>query len=53
MSNKITFKKNWLSQNLDFLSLKNLCPGQFVSCVMIRFLTCKGFIECISWPYEI
>ena len=27
---KITIKKNWLSQNFDFLSLKNLSPGQFL-----------------------
>ena len=27
---KITIKKNWLSQNFDFLSLKNLSSGQFL-----------------------
>ena len=26
---KITIEKNWCSQNFDFLSLKNLSPGQF------------------------
>ena len=27
---KVTFEeKNWRSQNFDFLSLKNLSPGQF------------------------
>ena len=25
---KVTTEKNWLSQNFDFLSLKNLSPGQ-------------------------
>ena len=27
---KVTVKKNWLSQNSDFLSLRNLSPGQFL-----------------------
>ena len=26
---KNTIEKNWLSQNFDLLSLKNLSPGQF------------------------
>ena len=26
---KVTIEKNWLSQNFDFLSLKNSSPGQF------------------------
>ena len=26
---KIAIKKNWRSQNIDFVGLKNLCPGQF------------------------
>ena len=26
---KVTTEKNWPSQNLDFVSLKNLSPGQF------------------------
>ena len=26
---KVTVEKNWRSQNFDFLSLKNLSPGQF------------------------
>ena len=26
---KVTIGKNWRSQNFDFLSLKNLSPGQF------------------------
>ena len=26
---KVTIKKNWLSRNFDFLSLKNLSLGQF------------------------
>ena len=25
---KVTIEKNWRSQNFDFLSLKNLSPGQ-------------------------
>ena len=25
----VTIEKNWRSQNFDFLSLKNLSPGQF------------------------
>ena len=27
---KVTIGKNWHSQNFDFLSLKNLSPGQFL-----------------------
>ena len=27
---KVTIEKNWRSQNFDFLSLKNLSPGQFL-----------------------
>ena len=27
---KVTIEKNWHSQNIDFLSLKNLSPGQFL-----------------------
>ena len=27
---KVTIKKNWFSQTLDFLSLKSLSPGQFL-----------------------
>ena len=27
---KVTIEKNWLSQNFDFLSLKNLSQGQFL-----------------------
>ena len=27
---KVTIEKNWCSQNLDFLSLKNLSQGQFL-----------------------
>ena len=27
---KLTIEKNWRSQNFDFLSLKNLSPGQFL-----------------------
>ena len=26
----VTIEKNWRSQNFDFLSLKNLSPGQFL-----------------------
>ena len=26
---KVTIKENWRFQNFDFLSLKNLSPGQF------------------------
>ena len=26
---KVTTEKNWPSQNFDFVSLKNLSPGQF------------------------
>ena len=26
----VAIEKNWRSQNLDFLSLKNLSPGQFL-----------------------
>ena len=26
---KVTIEKNWGSRNLNFLSLKNLSPGQF------------------------
>ena len=27
---KVTIEKNWCSQNFDFLSLKNLSPGQLL-----------------------
>ena len=27
---KVTIKKNWSSQNFDFLSLKDLSPGQIL-----------------------
>ena len=27
---KVTIEKNWHSQSFDFLSLKNLSPGQFL-----------------------
>ena len=27
---KVTIEKYWLSQNFDFLNLKNLVPGQFL-----------------------
>ena len=27
---KVTIEKNWRSQNFDFLSLRNLSPGQFL-----------------------
>ena len=27
---KVTIEKNWRSQNFNFLSLKNLSPGQFL-----------------------
>ena len=27
---KVTIEKNWCSQKFDFLSLKNLSPGQFL-----------------------
>ena len=27
---KVTTEKNWCSQNFDFLSLKNVSPGQFL-----------------------
>ena len=28
----VTIEKNWLSQNFDFLGLKNLSPGPFLGC---------------------
>ena len=28
-NSKVAIQKNWRSQNLDFLSLSNLSPGQF------------------------
>ena len=27
---KVTIEKNWRSQNFDFVSWKNLLPGQFL-----------------------
>ena len=27
---KVAIEKNWLSQNFDFISLKDLSPGQFL-----------------------
>ena len=39
---KVTIDKNWRSQNFDFLSLKNLSPGEFLrSYKSCRYWTLK------------
>ena len=35
---KVTIEKNWRSLNLDFLSLKNLSPGQFRELQILHIL---------------
>ena len=39
---KVTIEKNWRSQNFDFISLKNLSPGQFLGCSNSRRYQSSG-----------
>ena len=36
---KVTIEKNWRSQNYNFLTLKNLSPGQFLGGSNLNFKT--------------
>ena len=51
---KVTIEKNWCSQNLDFLSLKNLSQGQILlnfktSCCNLK-IRGLGAKLCVAFP---
>ena len=45
---KVTIENNWRSQNFDFLSLKNLSPGQFFRELQLTQISLNFKISCCN-----